>query len=43
MSAIWSRTATSHDALDDEAFQQEVLNVPRVLGRAVKLHLAGKL
>ena len=36
--------ATSHDALDqDEAFQQEALNVARALGNAVKLHLAGKL
>lgn len=36
--------ATSHEALDrDEAFQQETLNVARTLGRAVKLHRAGKL
>jgi multimeric flavodoxin WrbA len=36
--------ATSHDALDqDEAVQQEALNVARALGNAVKLHLAGKL
>jgi multimeric flavodoxin WrbA len=36
--------ATSHQALDrDGAFQQEVLNVARALGNAVKLALEGKL
>lgn len=36
--------ATSHQALDsDDAFQQEVLNVARALGNAVKLSRAGKL
>jgi multimeric flavodoxin WrbA len=36
--------ATSHQALDeDEAFQQEVLNVARALGNAIKLHRSGKL
>jgi multimeric flavodoxin WrbA len=36
--------ATSHQALDqDEAFQQEVLNVARALGSAIKLHRAGRL
>jgi hypothetical protein len=36
--------ATSHQALDqDEAFQQEVLNVARALGNAVKLARAGRL
>jgi multimeric flavodoxin WrbA len=36
--------ATSHQALDhDEAFQQEVANVARTLGQAVKLARAGKL
>jgi multimeric flavodoxin WrbA len=36
--------ATSHHALDrDEAFQQEVVNVARALGNAVKLHRAGEL
>jgi len=35
--------AMSHEALDeDEAFQDEVLNVARALGRAVSLHRAGK-
>jgi multimeric flavodoxin WrbA len=36
--------ATSHRALDeDTAFQQEVLNVARALGNAVRLSRAGKL
>jgi multimeric flavodoxin WrbA len=36
--------ATSHQALDkDEAFQEEVRNVARALGQAVKLARAGKL
>ena len=36
--------ATSHQALDDDnGFQQEVLNVARALGNAVKLSRAGKL
>jgi multimeric flavodoxin WrbA len=36
--------ATSHRALDqDKAFQQEVLNVARALGNAVKLARAGRL
>jgi multimeric flavodoxin WrbA len=36
--------ATSHQALDeDEAFQEEVRNVARALGRAVTLSRAGKL
>jgi multimeric flavodoxin WrbA len=36
--------ATSHQALDrDEAFQQDVVNVARALGSAVKLHRAGRL
>jgi len=36
--------ATSHQALDeDTAFQQEVLNVARALGNAVRLSRAGKL
>src|ERR1700712_3009005 len=35
--------ATSHAALDeDDAFQEEVRNVARALGNAVKLHRAGK-
>jgi multimeric flavodoxin WrbA len=35
--------ATSHEALDqDEAFQDEVLNVARALGKAITLHRAGK-
>ena len=35
--------ATSHQALDkDEAFQEEVRNVARALGKAVVLHRAGK-
>jgi hypothetical protein len=35
--------ATSHQALDeDTAFQDEVLNVARALGKAVILHRAGK-
>ena len=35
--------ATSHQALDkDKAFQEEVLNVARALGKAVMLHRAGK-
>jgi hypothetical protein len=35
--------ATAHQALDkDEAFQDEVLNVARALGNAVRLSLAGK-
>jgi len=36
--------ATSHRALDqDEAFQQEAVNVARALGNAVMLSRAGKL
>jgi len=36
--------ATSHKALDDDAaFQEEVRNVARALGNAVRLGLAGKL
>src|SRR3954470_22697917 len=36
--------ATSHQALDqDEAFQEQVRNVARALGRAVKLARAGRL
>jgi multimeric flavodoxin WrbA len=36
--------ATSHQALDqDEAFQQETINVARALGNAIRLHRAGKL
>jgi len=36
--------ATSHEALDDDAaFQEEVRNVARALGNAVRLDLAGKL
>jgi hypothetical protein len=36
--------ATAHHALDeDKAFQQEVSNVARALGNAVKLHRAGEL
>jgi multimeric flavodoxin WrbA len=35
--------ATSHQALDDdEAFQEDVMNVARALGKAVLLHRAGK-
>ncbi|MGY2903651.1 multimeric flavodoxin WrbA [Bradyrhizobium sp. URHC0002] len=35
--------ATSHEALDDDAaFQEEVRNVARALGNAVRLDLAGK-
>jgi multimeric flavodoxin WrbA len=35
--------ATAHEALDeDQAFQHEVLNVARALGRAVTLHRAGQ-
>ena len=35
--------ATAHEALDeDKAFQEEVLNVARALGKAVILHRAGK-
>jgi hypothetical protein len=35
--------ATSHQSLDeDNAFQEEVLNVARALGNAVILHRAGK-
>jgi NADPH-dependent FMN reductase len=35
--------ATAHEALDeDKAFQEEVLNVARALGKAVNLHRAGK-
>jgi hypothetical protein len=35
--------ATSHQALDqDEAFQDNVRNVARALGKAVLLHRAGK-
>jgi multimeric flavodoxin WrbA len=35
--------ATSHEALDeDNAFQEEVLNVARALGKAVMLHRSGK-
>ena len=35
--------ATAHHALDDDtAFQEEVRNVARALGNAVKLHRAGK-
>ena len=35
--------ATAHQALDeDKAFQEEVLNVARALGKAVILHRAGK-
>jgi hypothetical protein len=35
--------ATSHQALDkDNAFQENVRNVARALGKAVKLHRAGK-
>lgn len=35
--------ATSHQALDaDDAFQKEVLNAARALGRAVLLHRAGR-
>jgi hypothetical protein len=35
--------ATSHQALDeDKAFQEDVLNVARALGKAVTLHRAGK-
>jgi multimeric flavodoxin WrbA len=38
------RYATSHQALDkDEAFQEEVRNVARALGRAVTLSRAGQL
>ena len=36
--------ATAHQALDeDKAFQEEVLNVARALGNAVRLSRAGKL
>jgi multimeric flavodoxin WrbA len=36
--------ATAHEALDrDEAFQQDVLNVARALGNAIKMHRAGAL
>ncbi len=36
--------ATSHQALDrDKAFQEQALNVARVLGNAVKLSRAAKL
>jgi hypothetical protein len=35
--------ANSHQSLDeDNAFQEEVLNVARALGKAVMLHRAGK-
>jgi multimeric flavodoxin WrbA len=35
--------ATAHEALDDDrAFQEEVLNVARTLGKAVILHRSGK-
>jgi multimeric flavodoxin WrbA len=35
--------ATAHEALDeDKAFQEEVLNVARALGKAVNLHRGGK-
>ncbi|MCU1287482.1 MAG: Multimeric flavodoxin WrbA [Acidobacteriales bacterium] len=35
--------AMAHEALDeDKAFQEEVLNVARTLGKAVILHRSGK-
>jgi hypothetical protein len=36
--------ATSHQALDDDtAFQEQVRNVARALGSAIRLNLAGRL